>query len=293
MKIVHTPTELRGALTGLAGPRGFVPTMGALHAGHESLIKASREQDGHVVVSIFVNPKQFGPTEDLSRYPRPFEQDAACCDRSGVDVLFAPDVETMYPPDFASEVRVITPWITRWCGASRPGHFDGVSTVLARLFGLVKPDRAYFGQKDFQQWRVISNLSQDLAGPEIVRVPTVREPDGLALSSRNIYLTPEARTLSRELSRVLARLLKAQQSGESLIPTIDRLRDMIGATPGLSLEYLDVVGIADLAPVKAFGPDQVALVAARVGTTRLIDNALMDPEGPDTGLLALLEETTP
>ncbi len=291
MKIVRTAEALRKVLEGLPGPRGFVPTMGALHAGHERLMAESRARDGHVVVSIFVNPKQFGPNEDLSRYPRPFEADVARCEAAGVDVLFAPEVATMYPPGFTTEVRVTAPWVERWCGASRPGHFDGVTTVLARLFGLVRANRAYFGQKDFQQWLVVSRLARDLAGPEIVRVPTVREPDGLALSSRNVYLSGENRTVARALSRSLARLLAASREGRPLPDALERERDRLSHTDGLALEYLDVVRVEDLSPVETFGPDRVALVGARVGPARLIDNALMDPAGPDSGLLAYLEET--
>ena len=291
MKIVRKADELREALEGLSGARGFVPTMGALHAGHEHLMAESRARDGHLVASIFVNPKQFGPSEDWSRYPRPFEADAARCERVGVDVLFAPEVETVYPPDFSTAIRVQAPWVDRWCGASRPGHFDGVTTVLTRLFGLVRPDRAYFGQKDFQQWRVVSRLAADLAGPEIIRVPTVREPDGLALSSRNIYLSPGDRLTARALSRSLARLLTAAREALPVNEILAAERARLLATPGLTLEYLEVVGVDDLAPVASFGADQVALVAARVGAARLIDNALMDPTGPDFGLLAYLEET--
>ncbi len=291
MKLVRTPEELRASLEDLPGTRGFVPTMGALHAGHGSLMAESRARDGHVVVSIFVNPKQFGPSEDLSRYPRPFEDDMARCEQAGVDVLFAPGAETMYPSDFSTAVKIQAPWVDRWCGASRPGHFDGVTTVLARLFGLVRPDHAYFGQKDFQQWRVVSQLARDLAGPRIIRVPTVREPDGLALSSRNIYLTPDERLKARELSRSLARLMAAARETLPVQEVLAAERAHLSATPGLALEYLDVVGMDDLSPVASFGPNQVALVAARVGAARLIDNALMDMTGPDFGLFAYLEET--
>lgn len=192
------------ALRGIKRTLGFVPTMGALHDGHASLIRRARKECGAVAVSIFVNPKQFGPNEDLSRYPRPFKDDAALCRREGVDLLFHPTPEGMYPPGFSTLVRVAGV-SEPFEGRRRPGHFDGVATVVLRLLTLVGPDRAYFGEKDWQQLQVVKRLAEDVGGPwKIVGCPTVRETDGLALSSRNRFLSPEERALAPALRRALS-----------------------------------------------------------------------------------------
>jgi pantoate--beta-alanine ligase len=258
---------------------GLVPTMGALHAGHASLVRAARAADGFVVVSIFVNPTQFGPHEDLARYPRPFGQDLALCGELGVDLVFAPAPETMYPPGFRTWVEV-TGLQDVLEGAARPGHFRGVATVVLKLFNLVQPDRAYFGQKDAQQARVIAQLVRDLNVPVEVRVlPTVREPDGLALSSRNKYLDPDQRrhavVLSRALAEARERVAAGERDGDALRAG---LTDYIAATPGAALDYAAVVDADTLTPVaRLSGPTLLAL-AVRFGTTRLIDNILISGE---------------
>jgi pantoate--beta-alanine ligase len=255
---------------------GLVPTMGALHAGHASLIRAARTADGFVVVSVFVNPTQFGPHEDLDRYPRPFEQDLALCGELGVDLVFAPRPATMYPPGFRTWVEV-TGLQDVLEGASRPGHFRGVATVVLKLFNLVQPDRAYFGQKDAQQARVIVQMMRDLNVPVEVRVlPTVREPDGLALSSRNKYLDADQRRHAVVLSRALAeardRAAAGERDGDALRAL---LTERVAATPGAVLDYAAVVDADTLAPVSRLtGPTLLAL-AVRFGTTRLIDNVLI------------------
>lgn len=287
MDIVATGAELRAALQGATGGIGFVPTMGYLHEGHSSLMRRARRECGVVVASIFVNPKQFGPTEDLARYPRDLARDRAVCEAAGVDVLFVPSVEEMYPAGFATEVSVAPELTGGLCGAVRPGHFAGVTTVVAKLLNLVGPDRAYFGQKDFQQWRVLSRMAQDLAFPtEIVRCPIVREPDGLALSSRNTYLSDEDRRAALRLSRALGLLLRRSEA-LPLSEALAEARAYLEAEPALSVQYLEAVDAERLSSASAAGPDTVALVAAQVGKTRLIDNAILDPHGPDAGLRAL------
>lgn len=293
MHVVASSTELRSVLAGFQGGVGLVPTMGALHAGHASLMRQARSENETLVVSVFVNPKQFGPHEDFGRYPRDLAHDAAVCREAGVDVLFAPSVEAMYPQGFATEVAVGPELTDRLCGASRPGHFAGVTTVVCKLLSLVRPDRAYFGQKDFQQWRVIQRMVTDLGlSTEIVRHPTVREPDGLAMSSRNRYLAPEEREVALRLSRALGLLVKrAGEARADLAEALAQARAYLAAEPRLSLEYLEVVDERDLRPLTAFASGAVALVAGRVGATRLIDNAILDPLGPDAGLVAhALEE---
>lgn len=193
---------------------GFVPTMGALHAGHTTLIAQSASENQLTVVSVFVNPKQFGPQEDLSKYPRQFRQDCDLCQAHGAHVVFAPTVEEMYPPGFATQVSV--PTLNRiLCGEHRPGHFDGVATVVALLLNIVRPDRSYFGQKDYQQVQIIRRLCLDMGFPtKIVMVKTIREADGLALSSRNVYLTPEARVLAQAIPQALGKAAKLYCDGE-------------------------------------------------------------------------------
>lgn len=266
--------------------------MGALHAGHASLMRQARSENEALVVSVFVNPKQFGPQEDFGRYPRDPAHDAAVCREAGVDVLFAPSVEVMYPSGFATEVTVGPELTDRLCGAFRPGHFAGVTTVVCKLLSLVRPDRAYFGQKDFQQWRVIQRMVTDLGlSTEIRRHPIVRELDGLAMSSRNRYLGPEERQVALRLSRALGLLVKrAGEAHADLADSLAQARAYLAAEPRLGLEYLEVVDEADLRPVTAFGHSAVALVACRVGATRLIDNAILNPIGPDGGLIAHAQE---
>jgi len=253
---------------------GFVPTMGALHEGHLSLVRAARRENDFVVVSIFVNPTQFGPREDLEKYPRMPDADQRLAAEAGADVTFEPSVEEMYPDGFATHVvqehlgNVLE-------GASRPGHFRGVCTVCTKLFNIVQPDAAYFGQKDYQQSVVIRRLVRDLDLPIDVRVmPTVREPDGLAMSSRNRYLDPEQRRQAVCLSRALRLAQQMFQRGErdaALVATAARAE--IEKEPLARIDYIALVHPDTLEPVARVAADTVALVAARIGATRLIDNA--------------------
>ena len=263
----------------LAEPRlarrtiGLVPTMGALHEGHLSLVRASRQRCDLTVVSVFVNPTQFGPEEDLASYPRDLERDAALLEAEGVDVLFAPSVEEMYPE--GAETRVDPgPIANVLCGASRPGHFIGVATVVAKLFGIVSPDVAFFGEKDYQQLKVIERVVRDLDLPvEVVGCPIVRDGDGLALSSRNRYLTPGERARAVVLSRALLRVREQVGGGRTdAAALVDSLTDEISTEPGVRLEYAAVVDAESLAPVDIVARPCRALVAAQVGAARLIDN---------------------
>ena len=273
--IVHSLADLARARRALAGSVAFVPTMGALHDGHRELIRRARELADHVVVSVFVNPLQFGEQADLDRYPRTLETDAALCDAEGVALVFAPSVADVYPRPL--EVSISTGRMGRVVeGAARPGHFDGMATVVAKLFGMVRPDKALFGQKDAQQLAVIRRLVEDLdLGVEIVAVPTVREPDGLALSSRNRFLAPEERRTALALSRALFAGRDAVPGGTAAVleaaqPALD---EAAKAEPPLRLDYLVLADPATFDPVEPGhrGPAVLA-VAARVGATRLIDN---------------------
>jgi pantoate--beta-alanine ligase len=278
--LAHTRAELSTLLSEArrAGGRvGFVPTMGALHEGHASLLRRAREcvADGPVVASIFVNPLQFGPTEDLGRYPRTLEEDLKLCEREGVDVVFAPSVEEVYP-DWPAQPQVTVepgPLATVLEGRTRPGHFRGVLTVVAKLFGLVRPDLAVFGQKDYQQLVLIRRMVADLCLPvEIVGAETQREPDGLALSSRNRYLDTDQRLEAVALSRALR---AAQVDAERGVDAaLGAARAAVRASHGVDLDYL-VVTAPDLGELPAEPPpgtEARVLIAAKVGSTRLIDN---------------------
>jgi pantoate--beta-alanine ligase len=255
---------------------GLVPTMGALHEGHAGLLRAARQECGYVVVSIFVNPTQFGPNEDYARYPRPFETDLAFCSAEGVDLVFAPDAATIYLPDFHTFVEVPDLQDTL-CGASRPGHFRGVATVVLKLFNIVAPDIAYFGQKDAQQARIIRQMARDLDMPMEVRIcPIVREPDGLALSSRNRYLSAEERKNATVLHRALIAARDLIQRGERDPATVRRaMTELIAATPGAVLDYAEVVDVDSLRPPGVVRGQVLLAVAVRFGQTRLIDNELL------------------
>jgi pantoate--beta-alanine ligase len=260
---------------------GFVPTMGALHEGHGRLIEEARKETGFVVVSIFVNPTQFGPNEDFSRYPRTFDADQARCGDAGADLIFSPTVATMYPPkDAGLATFVEVPGLSDVLeGASRPGHFRGVATVVLKLFAIVSPDVAYFGAKDHQQQLILRRMTADLNLPlEIRTVPTVREPDGLAMSSRNRYLSPEERRAAVVLSQALAEARAAVSGGER---DADRVRQVltkrIESERLARLDYAAVVDAETLEPVTSFtaGRAAVGLLAVRIGSTRLIDNAIL------------------
>ena len=262
---------------------GLVPTMGYLHAGHLSLARAARQECQTVVVSIFVNPTQFGPREDLSRYPRDLPRDLALLEAAGVDYVFTPEATDVYQSGFACYVDPAGPLAERLEGASRPGHFRGVATVVTKLFQVTRPRRAYFGQKDAQQVAIIRQLIADLHFPITLRVfPTVREPDGLAMSSRNAYLSPEERPAATILYRALSEARRLIEAGER---ETDQLRASMARTiasePRAHLEYADVCHPHSFLPLKQIEPGQLVLLplAARLGTTRLIDNFLRHADG--------------
>lgn len=277
-----TVEELRRLRASTPGSVALVPTMGALHAGHVSLFEAARA-DGHaVMVSIFVNPTQFGPNEDFDRYPRPLEQDLAACRHAGVTGVFRPTVDEIYPPG-QLECLVTVPVLADILeGAHRPGHFAGVCRVVAKLFNLVQPDVAYFGQKDYQQLRIIEAMTQDLAMPvQIVGRPTVREPQGLAMSSRNAYLTAEQRHQALALYRSLGKAKNLVEADRERDPSVvESAMQRVLRENGLQVDYAVVRDARALAPLQRIEPrglDVVALVAARVGNVRLIDNMVLKP----------------
>jgi pantoate--beta-alanine ligase len=259
---------------------GLVPTMGALHAGHASLIRAARAGCDFVVVSIFVNPTQFGPNEDLASYPRPFEQDVALCKAEHVQLLFAPEPAVMYPAGFRTFVEV-TELQDTLCGAARPGHFRGVASVVLKLFNIVQPDLAYFGQKDAQQARLLQQMTIDLnLSLRIVVCPIVREADGLALSSRNQYLDADQRrhatVLYQTLQAVRDRVIQGERQAAILIKHI---RARIEAAPGARLDYAAVVDADTLQPLTQLDRRVLVALAVYFGSTRLIDNLLIDVAG--------------
>jgi pantoate--beta-alanine ligase len=256
---------------------GFVPTMGALHAGHVSLIEAAKKQTDFVVVSIFVNPTQFGPNEDFDKYPRTFDSDIEICQKAGVETVFAPSVQEMYSTEQLTWVN-IGKLADVLCGASRPGHFRGVATVCAKLFNIVKPDVAFFGQKDAQQAIIIKRMVADLNMPlEIVVCPTVREPNGLAMSSRNKYLSQEQR---QDTAAIYASLQKAEQlirAGEKNSKNIiAAMHQILRRTGSIQTEYVHIVDAATLADMQVVRGQVLIAVAVRIGPARLIDNILMD-----------------
>jgi len=261
-----------------AGKRiGLVPTMGALHDGHARLIEAAHKDCEFVVVSIFVNPTQFGPKEDFHRYPRTLDEDRDLCARAGAAAIFAPDAAIMYPPGFRTFVEVQT-WQDVLCGAARPGHFRGVCTVVLKLFHIARPEVAFFGQKDAQQALILSRMVRDLDVPVEVRtIPTVREPDGLALSSRNRYLDPEQRLHAAALWQTLQAARQLIEKGERDSALIERLmKERLAAVPGVRVDFASIVSRESLAPqARLQGPILIAL-AVFFGSTRLIDNLQMD-----------------
>jgi pantoate--beta-alanine ligase len=254
---------------------GFVPTMGALHTGHGSLIQKARAECGYVVVSIFVNPTQFGPTEDFNKYPRTLDDDAKLCESMGADCIFAPSADEMYPQKNFSwvDVEQLTEGL---CGTSRPGHFRGVTTVCTKLFHVVGPDKAYFGQKDAQQAAVICRMVADLNFPmEVVVCPTVREADGLAMSSRNRYLSPEQRKQAICLYNALCRCRELIQQGTMSASRLIEQMTQIVTKAGVQVDYISMVDARTLAPVDKVQADTLVAMACRVGQTRLIDNMLI------------------
>jgi len=280
MQVARTITEIRACVSQAhaAGQTvGLVPTMGALHVGHVSLIKAAAERCDLVVVSVFVNPTQFGPGEDFEKYPRPLEKDLAICEENGVDAVFAPSPGEMYP-------RQNLTWVTvekvsdPLCGRFRPGHFRGVATVCMKLFNIVGADLAFFGQKDAQQVAVIRRMVADLNMPlEIVVCPTVREPDGLATSSRNQYLSPQERKDATVIHRALQRSAELIRAGEMDAARIVRqMGEMLRQVPALRIEYVSIVDAESLEDVQQVQGRALVAVAGRLGSTRLIDNIVVD-----------------
>lgn len=256
---------------------GFVPTMGYLHEGHKSLMQAARANNDRVVVSVFVNPMQFGPNEDLESYPRDFEKDSALCESVGVDLIFRPEPEEMYADGFCSYVDM-NGLTTELCGKSRPIHFRGVQTVVLKLFNIVKPDKAYFGQKDAQQLAVIKRMVKDLnVDTEIVGCPIVREADGLAKSSRNTYLNPDERKAALILSRSLKLGRELIENGETdSKAVIKAITDNINTEPLAKIDYVDVVDFDTITPVDKIGKSVLVAIAVYIGKTRLIDNFIIE-----------------
>lgn len=276
MNLMTTIEECRGAVQRAKGAGkvvGMVPTMGALHEGHLSLVRAAMERCPFVVVTIFVNPTQFGPNEDFNAYPRPLEDDLAKCRGAGVDAVFAPSVEVMYGTDTRTTVHV-TKLTDGLCGPFRPGHFDGVATVVAKLFHIAPADAAFFGEKDYQQLMVIRQMVADLNFPiEIVSCPTLREPDGLAMSSRNAYLSPPERAQAVSISQALFAARDAVAAGNNDANAIAQSARQALVEAGIrSIDYVEVVDAATLEAIAIIDRPARMCVAARIGKTRLIDN---------------------
>lgn len=279
MKIVGTVKEVREQLKewkkqGLSV--GFVPTMGYLHEGHKSLMDAARKGNDKVVVSIFVNPMQFGPTEDLATYPRDLDHDAALCESAGVDLIFHPEAEEMYEKDFCSFVDM-TGLTEGLCGKTRPIHFRGVCTVVNKLFNIVTPDHAYFGQKDGQQLAVIKRMVRDLnMDIEIVGCPIVREEDGLAKSSRNTYLSPEERKAALILSKTVALGKELAKTEKDANKVVEAMKKNIETEPLAKIDYVEAVDALSMAPVEKLEGTCMLAMAVYIGKTRLIDNTLIN-----------------
>jgi pantoate--beta-alanine ligase len=276
LQTFRTIADFRAWRGGIEGSLGLVPTMGYLHEGHLSLVRAARADNPHVAVSIFVNPTQFGPNEDLSRYPRDEARDRELLEAEGVDAVFAPDAAEIYPEGFSTYVTV-EGLTARLEGASRPAHFRGVTTVVLKLFNIAQPDRAYFGRKDAQQLAVIRRMTRDLNLPvEIFGMPIVREADGLAMSSRNVYLTPEQRAAALALSRALRLAEEAYASGERDGCAIrDRMRALIAGERLTAIDYVSIANAATLEEMDRIEAPALVSLAVGFGSTRLIDNTTL------------------
>lgn len=281
MKLLKTPQEVKAYLRPLAQSGktiGFVPTMGFLHEGHLSLVKKAKEENDIVVVSIFVNPTQFGPNEDFESYPRDLKKDCDLVEGAGCDLVFAPEPEDMYPQHYATYADVFGGLTDKLCGASRPGHFKGVATVVTKLFNIVMPTRAYFGQKDAQQVAVIERMTEDLnMDVEIVPCPIVREADGLAMSSRNTYLSEierqEALVLSKSLSEAVHGISQGERRAEVLN---EMMKQIITSVSSTTIDYIQIVNARTLEPVDVLAGDILIALAVKVGKTRLIDNTRLE-----------------
>ncbi|MEG6617211.1 pantoate--beta-alanine ligase [Peptococcaceae bacterium 1198_IL3148] len=281
MQVVKTIAEIQELVAAAKGQNktvGLVPTMGYLHQGHLSLMQRAVAECDYVVTSIFVNPLQFGPTEDLASYPRDLEQDTKRAAEVGVDVVFAPTDDEMYPEGFDTVVMVGEALTNKLCGNKRPGHFTGVATVVTKLFNIVKPQRAYFGQKDAQQVAVIKRMVQDLnMGIEIVAVPIVREADGLAMSSRNTYLEPPQRQVATILHQSLQLAKQQVQAGERDVNTLTKLvADKINSEPCAQLDYVEIYAYPSLKEIDKIEGQVLLAVAAKFGKARLIDNIMLE-----------------
>lgn len=282
MKVIQDPQRLNRLLKNLIYKKksvGFVPTMGALHAGHLSLIRQASKENDIVVVSVFVNPAQFGPKEDLKKYPRPVKKDLALCRKSGVDFVFLPGDKIMYPQDYSTFVNV-EELSNKLCGKSRPGHFRGVATVVAKLINIVCPDVIYLGQKDAQQAIIISRMIKDLNFWVKVKVmPTIREKDGLALSSRNIYLNKgqrlDAVVLSKALSLAKSMIAGGQRDSARII---NRMKKLIARKKQVKIEYISIVDLEKLENIKEINQSCLIALAAKIGKTRLVDNLICHSE---------------
>lgn len=276
MKVIETVKETKAVIKALKAEGktvGLVPTMGFLHAGHASLVKESVANNDVTIVSIFVNPTQFGPNEDLEAYPRDFESDKALLTEAGADFIFYPTPKEMYPEGFSTKVA-LTGLTEALCGLSRPGHFDGVATVVTKLFNIATPDRAYFGSKDYQQLQVIKRMVSDMnMDVEIVGMPIIRESDGLALSSRNVYLGADEREAALSLSRSFGIIQKELENGERDAKVIrQKVIDFIHSHKGTAVDYVELVHPAELYSLESIKGDFVTALAVKVGRARLIDN---------------------
>jgi pantoate--beta-alanine ligase len=277
MNVVHTKSQLRAMIRSLRGGQrriGFVPTMGYLHQGHVSLIRQARQENDAVVVSVFVNPTQFGPNEDLEAYPRDRERDLALLHAEKCDIGFFPNPEELYPSGFMTYVRVEGPMTQVLCGRSRPTHFQGVATIVTKLFHLVQPDRAYFGQKDAQQVAVIRQMARDLDFDlDIVACPTVREADGLAMSSRNSYLSPAQRRMApmiyQSLLETRQKIIQGERSATKMTTFLKSHLDLIDSA---DIDYVSIMDSRTLMPLETLSGEILIAVAVRIGQTRLIDN---------------------
>jgi pantoate--beta-alanine ligase len=280
MNVLRTVAEFRSARAGVPEPLGLVPTMGALHQGHLSLVRRARAECAMVALSLFVNPTQFGPSEDFARYPRPLERDLELAHDAGVDLVFSPPLGEMYPAGFATYVEPAADGpAARWEGERRAGHFRGVATVVTKLFAITTPQRAYFGEKDYQQLAVIRRLVADFnLLVEVVGCPIVREPDGLALSSRNVYLTAAQRQVAPALYQALPSGQRLVAAGERDGARIRRaMESVLLEAPGVRPDYVAVVDSATLEPLDTVEGTAHALIAAQVGSVRLIDNLALTP----------------
>ncbi len=282
MKLIRSIAEMIAARSLLEGTVGFVPTMGYLHEGHLSLIRRAGSDTDIVVVSIFVNPTQFGPGEDFDRYPRNLERDEELCREAGADIIFYPTREDMYPDGYASYV-VPEELDRHLCGTSRPGHFRGVMTVVLKLFQIVRPTDAYFGQKDIQQARILEQMVEDFHLPVNMHVePIIREPDGLAMSSRNIYLTAEEREQATCLVEALEKVQEAVRTGETEVQVLEgMMKETVDRQTLALLDYASIVDDRTLQPIRRITAPAIAALAVKFGRTRLIDNTLIGVDDDD------------